>query len=136
MNIAEPMNTDLGVFADWQPRVPDSFADSEFVFLANIDPEIQLATLRRVRAPKAVALDTMNYWIDHKRDALLEVISHVDIVSVNESEARQLCDTVSVAKAARDILARGPRAVVVKRGEDGWGRLTGSFSGRGPAVPL
>jgi sugar/nucleoside kinase (ribokinase family) len=91
MNTAETINTDLGVFADWQPKVPEAFADSEFVFLANIDPEIQLATLRSVRSPKAVALDTMNYWIDQKREALLEVLAHVDIVSVNESEARQLC---------------------------------------------
>lgn len=136
MNTAETINTDLGVFADWKPRVPAQFADSEFVFLANIDPEIQLATLRSMRAPKAIALDTMNYWIDHKRDALLEVLSHVDIVSVNESEARQLCDTISVPKAARDILALGPRAVVVKRGEYGSVLFTRSFSFWSPAFPF
>ena len=136
MNTAQTINTDLGVFADWQPRVPESFADSEFVFLANIDPEIQLATLRSMRAPKAVALDTMNYWIDHKREALLEVISHVDIVSINESEARQLCGTVSVPKAARDILALGPRAVVVKRGEYGSVLFTRTFSFWSPAFPF
>jgi sugar/nucleoside kinase (ribokinase family) len=136
MNTAQTINTELGVFADWQPRVPESFADSEFVFLANIDPEIQLATLRSVRSPKAIALDTMNYWIDHKRDALLEVLSHVDIVSINESEARQLCDTVSVPRAARDILALGPRAVVVKRGEYGSVLFTRSFSFWSPAFPF
>jgi sugar/nucleoside kinase (ribokinase family) len=136
MNTAQTINTDLGVFADWKPRVPAEFTDSEFVFLANIDPEIQLATLRSVRAPKAIALDTMNYWIDHKRDALLEVLSHVDIVSVNETEARQLCDTVSVPKAARDILALGPRAVVVKRGEYGSVLFTRSFSFWSPAFPF
>jgi sugar/nucleoside kinase (ribokinase family) len=136
MNTAETINTDLGVFADWTPRVPEQFADSDFVFLANIDPEIQLATLRSVRAPKAIALDTMNYWIDHKRDALLEVLSHVNIVSINESEARQLCDTVSVPKAAREILALGPRAVVVKRGEYGSVLFTRSFSFWSPAYPF
>ncbi|HJW49352.1 MAG TPA: PfkB family carbohydrate kinase [Candidatus Limnocylindria bacterium] len=136
MNTAETINTELGVFADWKPRVPEQFADSEFVFLANIDPEIQLATLRSVRAPKAIALDTMNYWIDHKRDALLEVLSHVDIVSVNETEARQLCGTVSVPKAARDILAYGPRAVVVKRGEYGSVLFTRNFSFWSPAFPF
>jgi len=136
MNTAETINTDLGVFADWQPRVPESFADSQFVFLANIDPEIQLATLRSVRSPKAVALDTMNYWIEHKREALLEVLSHVDIVSINESEARQLCDTVSVPRAAREILAHGPRAVVVKRGEYGSVLFTRSFSFWSPAFPF
>ena len=136
MNSAETINTDLGVFADWKPRVPEQFADSEFVFLANIDPEIQLATLRSMRAPKAIALDTMNYWIDHKREALLEVLSHVDIVSVNETEARQLCGTVSVPKAARDILALGPRAVVVKRGEYGSVLFTRTFSFWSPAFPF
>jgi sugar/nucleoside kinase (ribokinase family) len=136
MNTAQTINTELGVFADWKPQVPAQFTDSEFVFLANIDPEIQLATLRSVRAPKAIALDTMNYWIDHKRDALLEVLSHVDIVSVNETEARQLCDTVSVPKAARDILALGPRAVVVKRGEYGSVLFTRSFSFWSPAFPF
>jgi len=136
MNTAETINTDLGVFADWRPQVPESFADSEFVFLANIDPEIQLATLKSVRSPTAIALDTMNYWIDHKRDALLEVISHVDIVSVNESEIRQLCNTVSVPKAAREILALGPQAVVVKRGEYGSMLFTRSFSFWSPAFPF
>jgi sugar/nucleoside kinase (ribokinase family) len=136
MNTAQTINTDLGVFADWQPRVPQAFADSEFVFLANIDPEIQLATLRSMHAPKVVALDTMNYWIDHKRDALLEVMSHVDIVSLNESEARQLCGTVSVPKAAREILALGPRAVVVKRGEYGSVLFTRTFSFWSPAFPF
>lgn len=136
MNTAETINTELGVFAGWQPRVPASFTDSEFVFLANIDPEIQLATLRSMRAPKAIALDTMNYWIDHKREELLEVVRHVDVVSINESEARQLCDTVSVPKAARDILALGPRAVVVKRGEYGSVLFTRSFSFWSPAFPF
>jgi sugar/nucleoside kinase (ribokinase family) len=136
MNTAETLNTDLGVFAGWRPRVPESYADSEFVFLANIDPEIQLTTLRSVRAPKAIALDTMNYWIDHKRDSLLEVLSHVDIVSINESEARQLCNTVSIPKAARDILALGPRAVVVKRGEYGAVLFTHTFSFWAPAFPF
>jgi sugar/nucleoside kinase (ribokinase family) len=136
MNTAQTINTDLGVFADWTPHVPDAFADSDFVFLANIDPEIQLATLRSVRKPKAIALDTMNYWIEHKRDALLEVLARVDIVSVNESEARQLCDTVSVPRAARDILALGPRAVVVKRGEYGSVLFTRSFSFWSPAFPF
>jgi len=136
MNTAQTINTDLGVFADWRPHVPESFVDSDFVFLANIDPDIQLTTLRSVRSPKAIALDTMNYWIDHKRDALLEVISRVDIVSVNESEARQLCDTVSIPKAARQILAMGPRAVVVKRGEYGAVLFTRSFSFWSPAFPF
>ncbi|HEV8228620.1 MAG TPA: PfkB family carbohydrate kinase [Candidatus Limnocylindria bacterium] len=136
MNTAETLNTELGVFADWRPRVPESFADSEFVFLANIDPEIQLATLRSVRSPTAVALDTMNYWIEHKRDALLEVIARVDIVSVNEAEARELCKTVSVQRAAREMLALGPKVVIVKRGEYGAMLFTRAFSFWAPAFPF
>src|SRR6266542_3272979 len=104
MNTAETINTDLGVFADWQPRIPEAFATSEFVFLASIHPEIQLATLRGVAKPKAVVLDTMNYWIEHERDALMAVIADVDIVSLNEAEVRQLCRTTSIPRAAREIL--------------------------------
>ncbi len=136
MDTAETINTDLGVFAHWRPQVPDAFADSEFVFLANIHPEIQLATLRGVRSPKAVALDTMNYWIEHERGALLDVLGKVDIVSVNEAEARQLCGTVSVVRAAREILALGPRAVAIKRGEYGAVLFTRSFSFWAPAFPF
>jgi len=136
LDTAETINTDLGVFGDWHPRVPGSFADSELVFLANIDPEIQLATLAQVRAPKLVALDTMNYWIAQKRDALLRVMAKVDVVSVNEGEARQLCETFSIVRAARDILAMGPRVLIVKRGEYGATLFTRDFSFWTPAVPL
>jgi sugar/nucleoside kinase (ribokinase family) len=136
MNTAETINTDLGVFADWRPQIPDEFADSEYVFLANIDPEIQLATLEGVRSPKITALDTMNYWIDTKRDALVEVISRVDIVSVNEAEARQLCRTTSLVRAARELLDLGPKALVVKRGEYGAVLFTRSFSFWAPAFPF
>ena len=119
LNAAETLNTDLGVFADWQPRVPAAFADSEFVFLANILPAIQLRLLDQVRAPTAVALDTMNYWIERERDVLAQVVARVDIVTVNEAEARQFCRTHSVLRAAREILALGPRAVVIKRAQYG-----------------
>lgn len=136
LDTAETINTDLGVFGDWRPNVPPAFRDSELVFLANIHPEIQLATLRQMRRPTAVALDTMNYWIDHARDALIEVIREVDIVSVNEAEARQLCSTFSIVKAAREILALGPRVLVVKRGEHGATLFTRTSSFYAPAYPL
>ncbi|HZP96078.1 MAG TPA: PfkB family carbohydrate kinase [Candidatus Limnocylindria bacterium] len=136
LDTAETINTDLGVFGDWRPKVPDGFAHSDFVFLANIDPEIQLAVLDQVRAPTAVALDTMNYWIDHSRDALLRVLRRVDIVSINEGEARQLCETFSIVRAARDILALGPRVLVVKRGEHGASLFTRESSFWAPAFPL
>jgi len=133
---AETINTDLGVFGDWEPAVPAAFADSEFVFLANILPEIQARMLEQVRAPKAVALDTMNYWIERRRAALADVMTRVDIVTVNEAEARQFCGTHNVLKAAREILALGPRAVVIKRAEYGALLLTNDRIFWTPAYPL
>jgi len=136
MNTAETINTDLGVFEHWRPRIPEAFATSEFVFLANIHPEIQLATLRGVAKPKAVVLDTMNYWIEHERDALMAVIADVDIVSLNEAEVRQLCRTTSIPRAAREILALGPRGLVIKRGEYGATLFTTTFAFWAPAFPF
>jgi sugar/nucleoside kinase (ribokinase family) len=133
---AETINTDLGVFADWQPTVPPAFVDSEFVFLANILPEIQGRMLDQVRAPVAVALDTMNYWIERRRDALTAVMARVDVVTVNEAEARQLCNTHNVLRAAKEILALGPRAVVIKRAEYGALLVTSDRMFWTPAYPL
>jgi sugar/nucleoside kinase (ribokinase family) len=133
---AQTINTDLGVFGDWEPAVPAAFADSEFVFLANILPEIQRRMLDQVRNPKAIALDTMNYWIERRRDALADVMTRVDIVTVNEAEARQFCGTHNVLKAARQILALGPRAVVIKRAEYGALLLTADRIFWTPAYPL
>jgi len=133
---AETINTDLGVFGEWQPTVPPDFVDSEFVFLANILPEIQRRMLDQVRAPKAIALDTMNYWIERRREALADVMTRVDIVTINEAEARQFCGTHNVLKAAREILALGPRAVVVKRAEYGALLLTTGRIFWTPAYPL
>jgi len=133
---AETINTDLGVFGDWDPHVPAAFTDSEFVFLANILPEIQLRMLEQVRAPVAVALDTMNYWIERERDALTKVMSRVNIVTINEAEARQFCGTNNVIRAARQILALGPRAVVIKRAEYGALLLTKDRTFWTPAYPL
>jgi len=133
---AETINTDLGVFGDWEPAVPPAFADSEFVFLANILPEIQRRMLDQVRAPKAIALDTMNYWIERRREALADVMTRVDIVTVNEAEARQFCGTHNVLKAARQILALGPRAVIIKRAEYGALLLTADRVFWTPAYPL
>ena len=133
---AETINTDLGVFGDWEPMVPPAFVDSEFVFLANILPEIQGRMLDQVRAPKAIALDTMNYWIERRRDALASVMARVDIVTVNEAEARQFCGTHNVVRAAREIQALGPRAVVIKRAEYGALLLTADRIFWTPAYPL
>ena len=136
LDTAETINTDLGVFGGWTPAIPPGFAGTEVVFLANIDPVIQLATLEQMKRPALVALDTMNYWIDHSRDALLRVIGRVDVVSINEGEVRQLMGTLNVARAARAVLALGPRAVVVKRGEHGATLFTESGTFWSPAYPL
>jgi sugar/nucleoside kinase (ribokinase family) len=133
---AETINTDLGVFGNWEPQVPETFVDSDFVFLANILPEIQGRMLDQVHKPRAVALDTMNYWIERRREALIQVMARVDIVTVNEAEARQLCATHNVLRAAREILALGPRAVVIKRSEYGALLLTKDRSFWTPAYPV
>ena len=133
---AETINTDLGVFGDWEPTIPPAFVDSEFLFLANILPEIQRRMLEQVRRPKAIALDTMNYWIERRREALTDVMTRVDIVTVNEAEARQFCGTHNVLKAARQILALGPRAVIIKRAEYGALLFTAGRTFWTPAYPL
>lgn len=136
LNAAETINTDLGVFGAWEPSVPAGFADSELVFLANIHPEIQLRTLEQVKARRLVALDTMNFWIEKEHAALERVIAKVDVVSVNEAEIRQFSGTHNVFRAARQLLALGPRAVVVKRAEYGALLLTRERAFWTPAYPL
>lgn len=115
----ETLETRLGVFAAFDPVIPPAFRDSEAVFLGNIDPVLQLGVLDQVRAPRLVAADTMNFWIEGARDALLEVVSRIDLLFVNDEEAAQLSGHENLAEAARWIRDRGPGLVVVKRGERG-----------------
>lgn len=133
---AETINTDLGVFAGWQPTVPPAYRDSEYVFLANIDPEIQLAVREQLPGAGFVALDSMNYWITTKREALLRAIARVDLVCLNEAEICQLWGQTDIAAGARELLARGPRAVVVKRAEHGATLYTAEGMFRCPAYPV
>lgn len=100
LNSRETLETRLGVFADFQPKIPDAFRDAEWVFLGNIDPELQLNVLDQVRRPRFVACDTMNLWIDIKRDRLLELLGRVDLLLVNDAEARQLSGTHNLSRAA------------------------------------
>jgi sugar/nucleoside kinase (ribokinase family) len=111
--------TQLGVFAQFHPRIPEHFRDTRMVFLGNIDPALQLDVLEQVRRPDIIACDTMNFWIDGSRDALLKLLGHVHILMVNDAEARQLADEPNLLQAARWIQARGPAWVVVKKGEHG-----------------
>jgi sugar/nucleoside kinase (ribokinase family) len=120
LNEAHTLDTQLNVFAEFRPTLGADIRRAEFLFLANIDPEIQLDVLRQMGTrPKLVALDTMNFWIQGKRDALLRVLAEVDVVTINDAEARQLAGEANLVKAARAISAMGPTTVVVKRGEYG-----------------
>jgi sugar/nucleoside kinase (ribokinase family) len=119
LNSAETLETHLGVFSHFSPKIPAQFRSAPFVFLANIDPRLQLDVLRQVERPKLVACDTMNFWIESRRPDLLELIKHVDLITLNDGEARQLTDCTNLVKAARWIMERGPSMVIIKKGEHG-----------------
>ena len=120
LNEAKTLDTQLNVFAEFRPVLNEGMGRTPYLFLANIDPELQLDVLRQMKArPKLVALDTMNFWIQGKREALRRVLAEVDVVTVNDGEARQLASEPNLIRAARAISAMGPKTVVVKRGEYG-----------------
>jgi sugar/nucleoside kinase (ribokinase family) len=119
LSVAQTLDTQLGVFANFHPTLPSSYRQADFVFLGNIDPELQLNVLEQLDQPRLVFLDTMDYWISGKRRALGEVMQRVDGVRINEGEIRQYSGTYNLRAAARQILAEGPRIVIVTRGEYG-----------------
>jgi sugar/nucleoside kinase (ribokinase family) len=119
LNSRETRETKLGVFADFVPKIPAEFRSAEWVFLGNIDPVLQLDVLEQVEAPRLVACDTMNYWIHGKRNDLLALLKRVDLLLVNDTEARELTGDHNLLRAARWIQKQGPRMVVVKKGEHG-----------------
>ncbi len=119
LNTAKTLETRLGVFADFRPEIPASFRDAEWVFLANIDPVLQLDVLEQVRSPRLVACDTMNFWIDGKRDDLVRLLARVNVLLVNDAEIRALTGEHNLVRAARWVQERGPDIVVVKKGEHG-----------------
>jgi sugar/nucleoside kinase (ribokinase family) len=132
----ETLGTHLNVFENFKPVLPEEYRNIEYVFLANIDPELQLSVLNQIRSPKLVACDTMNYWIENKLDALKEVIKRVDILMLNDSETRILAKEPRITHAARAVLGLGPKALIVKRGE--YGALMFSQEGIfwAPSYPL
>lgn len=136
LNATETLATDLNVYADFRPRLPAAFADSEFVFLANIHPNLQREVLEQARAPRLTMMDTMNLWIEQERESLLATMRLVQMVSLNESEARLLAGTSSVLAAARYILGLGPRVVLIKKGEYGSVMVTPEDYFVAPAFPL
>lgn len=136
MNDAITVETKLNVFENFNPRLPESYQTSSHVFLANIDPDLQLSVLEQIKRPKLVGADSMNFWIHSKRRALEMVLSRVDVLLINEGEARDLTQNRNIIAAIKEISALGPKAVVVKRGEYGFVML---FEGQYfilPAYPL
>ena len=119
LNEAKTRITDLNVFASFNPKIPDAYRDSEFLFLANIDPVLQRRVREAMPQAKLVAGDTMNYWIKDHRPALLEVLKSLDILLINDTEARMLAGNNNLVQAARAVMALGPKALVVKHGEYG-----------------
>ena len=136
LNDAHTMDTQLNVFEDFDPDIPEEFRDSEYVFLANIHPELQLKVLMQMRSPRLVICDTMNFWIENQREALLETISHVDYILLNDAEARQLSGEPNLVSAGRKLLTLGPQRVIIKKGEHGVVMLGKGVFFSLPAYPL
>jgi len=136
LNSAETLETHLGVFSNFRPKIPAQFRQAPFVFLGNIDPRLQLEVLDQVDKPKLVACDTMNFWIESRRPDLLNLLERVDLIFLNDAEARQLTEEFNLVKAARWIMNRGPKHVVIKKGEHGAFMFTESTIFFAPAYPL
>ena len=136
LNTAETLETRLGVFSHFRPKIPKHFRQTPYVFLANIDPRLQLDVLRQVEQPKLVAADTMNFWIESRRSDLIQLLKHVNILLLNDAEARQLTEQANLVKAARWIMERGPQHVVIKKGEHGAFMFTPDSIFFAPAYPL
>ncbi len=143
LNEAKTHATELNVFGAFQPKIPDSYRDSEYLFLANIDPVLQKRVREAMPGVKLVAGDTMNYWIKDHKPALLEVLKGLDILVINDTETRMLAGNNSLVRAAQEVLTYGPRMLVVKHGEYGatafFGKLKDGLDAktfRAPALPL
>ena len=136
LNQAHTLDTQLNVFQHFRPDIPEEYRESKYVFLANIDPDLQLQVLDQIKSPKLTVCDTMNFWIEHKKDSLLEVLKRVDVVFMNDAEVRQLCGTFSLIKAAQEIRKLGPSVVIVKKGEHGAVMVSDGSYFAAPSYPL
>jgi sugar/nucleoside kinase (ribokinase family) len=136
LNTAHTLKTELNVFQTFKPVLSPRHRAMRDVFLANIDPELQLSVLSQVRKPDLVACDTMNYWINSKKDLLLELLRHIDILMVNDTEARELSGDWNIYRAAHWILQHGPERVVIKQGEHGALLVDKDATFKVPAYPL
>jgi len=132
----ETLDTQLNVFADFRPKLPEHFRDSKIVLLANIHPALQLEVLAQTRSPKLVVADTMNFWISGERKTLLEVLAKVDALVINDEELRQLSQDHNLKRGAKTVLRMGPKRLVVKRGDAGAMLFDESGVFFAPAYPL
>jgi sugar/nucleoside kinase (ribokinase family) len=136
LNEAHTLDTQLNVFQEFKPKIPPEYRDCPFVFLGNIDPDLQREVLEQVKAPMVVACDTMNFWIEGKPSSLLETLKKIDILIINDAETRQLAKEPNLVKASRKILSWGPKSLIVKRGEYGALMFSDSTCFAAPALPL
>jgi len=137
MNSRDTLITDLNVLEDFNPIVPDSYQDSEFLMLGNLMPKLQLSVIKQMKVrPKLIVMDTMNFWMDIALEDLKIVLKEVDVLLVNDGEARQLSGEVSLVKAAKKILEMGPRFLIIKKGEHGALLFHENHVFFAPALPL
>lgn len=137
MNSRDTLITDLNVLADFNPKIPDSYQGAEFLMLGNLSPDVQLSVIKQLKKrPKLVVMDTMNFWMEIAMPGLKEVLKHVDLLMVNDAEARQLSGEFSLVKAARKIIAMGPKYLIIKKGEHGALLFHGDSVFSAPALPL
>lgn len=137
MNSRDTLVTDLNVLADFNPQIPESYQGAEFLMLGNLVPAIQLSVIKQLKKrPKLIAMDTMNFWMEVAMPDLEEVFKHVDLLMVNDAEARQLSGQFSLVKAAKSIMAMGPKYLIIKKGEHGALLFHGDNVFFAPALPL
>jgi sugar/nucleoside kinase (ribokinase family) len=137
MNSRDTLDTQLNVLADFDPLLPDSYQACEFLMLGNLSPQVQQTVMDRLQArPKLVVMDTMNFWMESSWDALLATIARVDVLAINDAEARQLTNEYSLVKAAQKVLKMGPKYLVIKKGEHGALLFHGEQVFFAPALPL
>jgi len=137
MNTRDTLETQLNVLADFEPVVPDSYQDCEFLMLGNLSPHIQLSVIKQLeKRPKLVAMDTMNFWMETAMDDLEKVLEKVDVLLINDSEARQLSGQFSLVKAAKEIMKMGPKSLIIKKGEHGALLFYDDQIFSAPALPL
>jgi sugar/nucleoside kinase (ribokinase family) len=137
MNTRDTLVTDLNVLLDFNPKIPESYQGSEFLMLGNVNPSLQISVVQQMKTrPRLIAMDTMNYWMDSALDDLKKLLTMVDVLMVNDSEARQLSGEFSLVKAARAIMKMGPKFLIIKKGEHGALLFHGDQVFVAPALPL